>query len=274
MNHITNKLSILFGKFANKRFCKFTQSIINILYVKLLGLDMREFNSPTSYKTLNELFIRELVVKRDFNKTDSSIISPVDSIITDIGSINNNKAYQIKGKEYFIDDLLCSIDKTFIDNLNNGVYINFYLSPKDYHRYHSLVKMSVEKAVYVPGKLYPVNIPYLNKQENLFIENERVILQCKSNEKRFFLVFVGALNVGKIIINFIPNLHTNIKQHKIKVYDNLNISLNKGDEIGRFEMGSTIVAFFPDGFANFDLKTSQTVKFAQTIGMMMEGVEV
>jgi phosphatidylserine decarboxylase len=103
MNHITNKLSILFGKFANKRFCKFTQSIINILYVKLLGLDMREFNSPTSYKTLNELFIRELVVKRDFNKTDSSIISPVDSIITDIGSINNNKAYQIKGHIDYID---------------------------------------------------------------------------------------------------------------------------------------------------------------------------
>jgi len=138
------------------------------------------------------LFIRALSTPRTFDNSDASFISPCDSLISDHGVIQNETAFQIKGMQYSIRGLLNKIHPGHIDDLEGGNYMNFYLSPKDYHRYHIPIDCKISRLVHVPGKLYPVNMTYLNKQQDLFIENERAIVECIDVTGRYFyLVFVG-----------------------------------------------------------------------------------
>ncbi|MEA3513703.1 MAG: phosphatidylserine decarboxylase, partial [Campylobacterota bacterium] len=228
--HITNKISNVFHKFATKEFPTFIQNFINNSYVNLLGLDMHEFQDPSSYKTLNKLFTRELNVIRDIDHSLDTFISPADSFVTQQGQIEEGTALQIKGMSYNLKELLT--DEIFYDDfqkVKDGDFINFYLSPKDYHRYHASYNCQVTKLIHVPGKLYPVNFTYLKKQENLFIENERVILECKTTEdKLFYMVFVGALNVGKMIFNFEPKVNTNSDVYNTQVYKYDDLHIKKG----------------------------------------------
>ena len=243
--HITNKISKQFHKFATKEFSPWFQTIVNNSYVKLMGLDMKEFNDASSYKTLNKLFTRELRVPRDINGSLDNFISAADSFVSEAGEIKDTTALQIKGMSYTIKNLLTdSIGSENFTKMKNGKFMNLYLSPKDYHRYHASYNCQVTKLIHVPGKLYPVNFTYLNKQENLFIENERVILECKtSNNKLFYMVFVGALNVGKMIFTFEPKVKTNSDVNKMEVYEYENLFVKKGDCLGYFEMGSTVLLF-------------------------------
>jgi phosphatidylserine decarboxylase len=232
-----------------------------------MKVDMSEFQSPSSYPSLNALFTRELRQKREISVNQKSFISPCDSFITSCGETKEDLALQIKGFSYSTDELLGSyINKQSKNKIHNGKYINFYLSPKDYHRYHSPFDMRVKKAVHIPGKLYSVNLKWLNKIQNLFIENERVILECQSpDEKTFFMVFVGALNVGKMKFVFDSRIETNSSKKEITYYEYGNVFLKKAQELGRFEMGSTIVMFFEKDFVDLDITSDKSIKFGDVI---------
>jgi len=259
----TNGISKAFGKFASKEFSSPMQKFINWGYVKILGLDMSEFEKPSKYKTLNRLFTRELKKNRELQ---SGFISPTDSLITEVGDISNETALQIKGMSYNTDELLTDkIEKALKHLLNGGNFINFYLSPKDYHHYHSPVDIEVSRVIHILGKLYPVNIPYLKKQPDLFIENERVILECYTAEKKlFYFVLVGALNVGKILLSFEPKLQTNV-DGDIKVYEYSDLKIKKGDDLGFFQMGSTVVILSEEGYIKPTVKVGQKVIFGQKV---------
>ena len=175
--HITNKISDYFHKFASKEFPATIQNIINTGYVKLLGLDMSEFNDPSQYKTLNKLFTRALKAPREYDVSLDTFLSPADSFVSCAGEIQNDTALQIKGMSYSLKALLTNyIEDNDFDKLLNGKFMNFYLSPKDYHRYHLSYSCQITKLIHIPGKLYPVNFTYLNKQDSLFVENERVVM--------------------------------------------------------------------------------------------------
>lgn len=265
--HITNKISNIFHKFATKEFSKGIQSIINNGYVKILGLDMSEFHEPSTYPTLNKLFTRELKVPREISTCLSTFISPADSFVTEQGIIDNQTALQIKGMKYSVKDLLTKeVEENDFLRLKDGSFMNFYLSPKDYHRYHSVYDCKITKLIHVPGKLYPVNFTYLNKQENLFIENERVILECKTaDSKIFYMVFVGALNVGKMIFTFEPKINTNANTQSTQVYKYDNLEIKKGDCLGYFEMGSTVLLFWEKELVSLENKLNKKVRFGETI---------
>jgi phosphatidylserine decarboxylase len=261
----TNLISRAFGTFASKEFPKPIQIFINRSYVKLLRLDMSDFRSPEYYKSLNKLFTRKLEKNRSFSTSSEDFISPTDSKITSFGKINKNTALQIKGLEYSIPKLL---DKEI--DLNDGNFINFYLSPKDYHRYHIPYDLQILKIKHFSGKLYPVNFKYLNKMPELFIQNERVVLECKSeNNKIIYIVLVGALNVGQMIINFEPRIETNIKYNSISEYQYKNLIVKKGDELGYFKMGSTVVILSEKDFLEPKLEIDQDVKFGETIAKVL-----
>ena len=265
--HITNKISTQFHKFATKEFSPWFQNIVNNSYVKLMGLDMSEFNDASSYKTLNKLFTRELRVPRDIDGSLDNFISPADSFVSEAGDIKDTTALQIKGMSYSVEDLLTDkIDNENFAKIKDGKFMNFYLSPKDYHRYHASYTCKVTKLIHVPGKLYPVNFTYLNKQENLFIENERVILECKtSDDKLFYMVFVGALNVGKMVFTFEPKVNTNSDVTEIKEYQYDNLHINKGDCLGYFEMGSTVLMFWEKDMVNIENLVNQKVRFGDIV---------
>ncbi len=259
--------SRLFGKFASKKFPSFFQNIVNKSYVSLMKLDMSEFDTCDKYKSLNELFTRALKKPREFESNEDEFISPCDAFISESGNIEEQKALQIKGHSYRVRNLLGDyILKDQKDRLINGKYLNFYLSPKDYHRYHVPFDMTIKKAVHIPGKLYPVNFTWLKKVPELFVENERVILECYTkDEKLFYMVFVGALNVGKMQFIFDERIQTNAKTSMEQPYMYKNLFLKKGDELGRFEMGSTIVMLFEKDMVELTCKKNNSIKFTQKI---------
>jgi len=267
---ITSAISQSFGKFANKEFPKVIQNIINKTYVGLMGLDMSEFAPAGSYTSLNKLFTRKLQEPREFSLDGDDFISPCDSWISACGDIEENTALQIKGMEYSCSDLL---GDNFSDEekivINNGKFINFYLSPKDYHRYHMPTNTQILKVSHIPGKFYPVNIPSLNKRINLFIENERVVIKCKTqNGKIFYMILVSALNVGVMQVSFEPNIRTN-KTTQSSVYEYQNINLDKGEDFGCFEMGSTIVILSQENMLKLNINNDQHVKYGQTIAKVI-----
>ncbi len=265
--HFTSSLSQTFGRFASKKHSKKFQNFINRSYVNMMGLDMSDFNAPESYPTLNALFTRHLNVPRNFSANPSDMISPCDSLITEAGRIQEDRALQIKGMSYSIDEFLGEhISSDNKSRIHGGEFINFYLSPRDYHRYHVPLDMQVTKAIHIAGKLYPVNIPTLKRKIDLFIENERVVLEClTTNGKLFYLVLVGALNVGKMEVSFEPRIQTNTAFGG-GVYEYDNLHLKKGDDFGCFQMGSTIIFLSEKGMIESDLTVGESVKYGQTIG--------
>jgi phosphatidylserine decarboxylase len=266
----TNAISRVFGAFASKKHPYFIQLAINRLYVKFTGVDLSKFEPISHYKSLNELFTRELKYQREFSKDPISIISPCDSLVSDQGKIDNGKAYQIKGFDYSIKELLSDhVEKEDFELLEGGDYINFYLSPKDYHRYHVPMDMKVLRVIHVPGALYPVNFKYLHKVRSLFVKNERVIIEALDMSNRlFYIVLVGALNVGKMTLKFETKIDTNVEgivETRVFEYKDGEVELNKGDELGMFMMGSTIVMFFEKDFVDLEDKKGKSVRFADVI---------
>ncbi len=263
--HITSGISQIFGKFASKPFSAPVQRFINASYVKLMGLDMSEFENSSSYPTLNKLFTRHLKEPREFNVDESVMISPCDALITECGKVHDFTSFQIKGMKYKVDELLGDfIDAKNKHRIKNGRFINFYLSPRDYHRYHIPFDCRITKAVHIPGKLYPVNFTYLNKQQDLFIENERVVIECYTkDDELFYMVLVGALNVGKMEVSFEPSIETNGDVRESVSYEYEDLTMKKGDDFGCFQMGSTIVLIAE----NMDIlvKSGEKVSFAQDI---------
>ena len=265
--HYTSIISNIFGKFASTKFPKPIQSVINYLYVKLMGLDMSEFRAPSEYESLNALFTRELVKRREIPKDKRVVISPVDALVTDFGKIEEGKAYQIKGMDYCIAELFGEYHQKAFKALKNGEFVNLYLSPKDYHRYHFPDKLKVKSVTHIPAKLYPVNFPLLRNKKNLFIENERVVVECRDENKRtFVMVLVGALNVGKMVLLFEDKIKTNSDIREAQHYKYKDLWFDKGELFGWFEMGSTILLFFEKGVFRPNLKVNQKVKFSEPIG--------
>lgn len=263
--HITNLLSQYFGKFAKTRFPSFIQNLINSTYVKLMKLDMTEFKNARHYKSLNELFTRELVINRQIDDSSNIFISPTDSLITECGKLEKDIALQIKGMKYSVEELLTYYCSSNFKSLENGEFMNFYLSPRDYHRYHAPIDFRLKKLIHVPGKLYPVNLKYLNKEFELFVQNERVILECEAEGKLFYMVFVGALNVGQMVFEFEKSVETNRDTKEIKVYNYDNIEISKADCLGYFKMGSTVVMIWEKDFVCLENLLNQDVRFGQKI---------
>ena len=263
--HITNIISQYFGKFAKTQFPLFIQKFINNTYVKTLGLNMSEFRNPKFYKSLNDLFTRELAIQREINKDQDIFISPCDSLVTQCGTLEKELLLQIKGMEYSVEEMLTYNCANNFEKVKNGSYMNFYLSPKDYHRYHAPCDFKVNKLIHVPGKLYPVNVKFLNKQIDLFVENERVIVECIHNEKLFYMVFVGALNVGQMVFSFEPKIETNTDMRDIQIYEYEDKQITKGECLGYFKMGSTVVMVWEKDFVELEKLLGKDVKYGNVI---------
>ena len=268
--HFTSILSNAFGAFASKEFSPLIQTFINKSYVTLMGLDMSPFNEPSEYPTLNKLFTRAFTTLPPLPKEKDTLISGVDALITDAGTITKSKAYQIKGMSYDINMLFGEFHSDLSKKVEGGEFINFYLSPKDYHRYHMPMTLKVLSLTHIPGKLYPVNFPLLRNKKDLFIENERVVIACEDEKGRTqVLVLVGALNVGKMVVCFEENIRTNSKIRAPKHYTYDNLILNRGELFGWFEMGSTILTFSQKGSIAPEVAINQKVSFTDFLGKVL-----
>lgn len=280
----TKLISTCFGVIADCRFPRIMQNFINKQYVAFFNISLNEFPPLESYKSLNELFTRGLRKMREFDKSDDIIIAPCDSLVMESGKVENGRALQIKGFSYEVAPLLGLNERDLPQNL---YYANLYLSPRDYHRYHAPTDMFVESVVHFKGTLLPVHKKSLSKNQNLFIRNERVVLTARTKSgTRLYFIAVGALNVGNIVFYIEPKLQEKFSGKKQEFFYKEPKFVRKGEELGMFKMGSTIVLFVELGNSYIIQSTNlaqdtkitesdkQSVDLAQNIEIFKQGEKI
>lgn len=212
------------------------------------GVNLKEAVNPDpkSYKTFNEFFTREL--KPELRPiSDSQIVSPVDGTISQFGNIKNGQLLQAKGINYGLNQLLGdNPERTKL--FENGQFITIYLSPKDYHRIHMPCSGKLCEQTHVPGRLFSVAKHTVNTIKGIFARNERVIATFDTEYGPMAMILVGAINVAAIETVW-AGLITPPKGETVtsKNYKDKEIELQKGEEMGRFNMGSTVILLFADG---------------------------
>ncbi|GIX40401.1 MAG: hypothetical protein KatS3mg129_0134 [Leptospiraceae bacterium] len=240
----SNLLSKLFGFVSLIRFPQPLMYWIILGFAKYYKINLEEVkNDLRSFKNLNEFFIRELKDDvRIIDKRKKIIVSPVDALLSRRGTIQEGLLIQTKGIYYTLKDLLG--DPDFLPFFENGKYCVLYLSPQDYHRIHAPFDCEVEGYTYTPGHLFPVNEPAVEGLYGLFPKNERLTTFLKTEYGRIAMIKVGATNVGKIRVMY-DSIQTNtwIRRKKAIRYKH-KIIFEKGQEIARFEMGSTVILIF------------------------------
>ncbi|MCI5968061.1 phosphatidylserine decarboxylase [Helicobacter sp.] len=259
--HYTNYISFLFEKFASCAFPPLIQNLINRIYVRIFDIKLDEFDTLANYPTLNALFTRSLLKMRNFDTTQSYMISPCDSVIMEFGECTENCAMQIKGKPYFVSDFI----KTRLEE--GYAYVNFYLSPRDYHRFHAPLNLKIKRLEFIAGRLLSVSEKALLRYNEVFSKNKRVVLECEDDfGATLYFVAIGALNVGRIQINFAPEV-VGFKESKTLLF-HTPIAVKKGEEIGSFLMGSTIVLLSKNW--KYDLRLKEKVYFGQCIAKKID----
>lgn len=256
-------LTILAGKLANLEAEKLTTIVIE-WFVKRYKVNMLEAADPniSAYKTFNEFFTRPL--KADARPlAKAEFICPVDGAISQFGNIEADQIFQAKGHHYSTSALLGG-DAQAAKQYENGHFACLYLSPKDYHRIHMPCSGRLLKMTYVPGALFSVNPATAQGVPGLFARNERVVCEFHSEEHgNFVMVLVGATIVGSMatvwhgIVN--PPRSSNIRTWS---YDQQNIQLQQGEEMGKFLLGSTVVMLFQKDTLKFN-KIWSPAKFVQ-----------
>lgn len=229
-------------KFTRLKLGKTTQWMIH-RFIQTYHIDMEGVENSTiqTYTTFNEFFTRKLKPSAR-PLAESGIISPVDGEISQIGRVGNHRLFQAKSHRFQLTDLMGgNID--LADLFRNGLFCTIYLSPRDYHRIHIPMTGQLTDMVYVPGRLFSVNASTTRVVPNLFSRNERVICLFNTEYGPMALVLVGALFVGSIKTvwagDIAPSRSSSV-QHWQYHSENLKI-FQRGDEIGQFNMGSTVI---------------------------------
>jgi phosphatidylserine decarboxylase len=211
-------------------------------FTKAFGVDLSEAkqSDPASFASFNQFFTRE--IKEELRPiADAAIVSPVDGTVSQSGEITEGRIFQAKGQEYTVQELLaCSATEAGV--YDRGQFATVYLSPRDYHRIHMPFKGELVEQVHVPGRLFSVAPHTVKTVPRIFARNERVVATFDTEFGRMAMVLVGAINVAAIETVW-DGLVTPPKGKKIsrKSYEKGDVTLDKGDELGRFNMGSTIV---------------------------------
>lgn len=241
-------------------------------FAKAFNVDMNdaEQDDLSSYATFNEFFTRALKAEaRPIATGESAIASPADGRISAIGDIHDARIFQAKGHEYSLLSLLGG-DSSATERLGNGRFTTIYLSPRDYHRLHMPLGGQLIKQTHVPGRLFSVGPHTVKALPDLFTRNERVIAQFETQYGLMALVLVGAMNVAAIETVWhglvTPPQRANMADWQ---YADQSVFLEKGSEMGRFNMGSTIIVLLENPAAwRTDIQAGDAVCMGQMLGQV------
>lgn len=223
------------------------------LFIRYFKVDMDEAeqSDPRAYKSFNEFFTRPLKPGlREIVKAENKLACPVDGTVSQLGDIEQERIFQAKGHDYSLTALLggnSELCQPFI----NGKFATIYLSPKDYHRIHMPIDGQLTDMIYVPGELFSVNTQTTAHVPGLFARNERVVALFDTDKGKMAMVLVGATIVASIETTWAgtvsPPTGKQVMRWQYPGQGNNAVSLKKGEEMGLFKLGSTVVALFEPG---------------------------
>lgn len=259
-------LTSLSAKLTDVPMGKFTQFLIkNFIKTFNINLDEVADTDITSYKTFNDFFIRKL--KPELRPIDKECIGvcPTDGTIGHAGTIDAGRLIQAKGLDYSLKALIGGSDQdTRI--FENGKFACIYLSPANYHRIHMPIDGKLIKTIHVPGKLFPVGKKNISNMPDLYTANERLVCFFETSIGTLCVVMVGAALVGSIHTSWSGTIDRKVGLD-IKNYESDDIRYSKGDEIGYFKYGSTVITLWPQngGDVAKDLQENLPVKMGRSM---------
>ena len=241
-------LTQLAGWFAQQKWGAVTHFVIKV-FAKKYNVDMSEAKKEnfSDYESFNQFFIRELKDDaRKINENPTALCLPADGRVSQIGHIDDDRLLQAKGHFFSLSDLLAG-DEELVHTFKNGEFATIYLSPRDYHRVHMPCDATLRKMIYVPGDLFSVN-PFLAEHvPNLFARNERVICVFDTAFGPMVQILVGATITASMSTVWAGVINPP-RTGEVKVWTyqgDSAIKLTKGQEMGAFQLGSTVINLFP-----------------------------
>jgi phosphatidylserine decarboxylase len=260
-------------KLARIRFRPFKNLAIWI-YTRLhsVNLEEAEITDKYRYHSLNAFFTRALKPEsRPLDSDNNNWVCPVDGTVSQAGAIDNGRIFQAKGREYTLLELLGG-NEALAEPFNNGKFATLYLSPRDYHRIHMPVDAELKHMTYIPGRLFSVAAYTVKAIPRLFARNERVVCHFETRHGPMVMVLVGAINVSATETVW-HGLVTTTVGNSIKRIDYAagEITLKRGDEMGRFNLGSTVILITPENFSlDESTKAGSAVHMGRNIGRAAE----
>ncbi|API87355.1 archaetidylserine decarboxylase [Francisella uliginis] len=265
---LTSRLVSRLAESKNKAIKNY---LINLAIKKFkINIDEAKETNPDNYLSFNDFFTRELKDDvRPLSEDPKIITSPADGVLSEFGNIESGTLIQAKGKTFTLESLIANSSQTDFTK-----FATIYLSPKDYHRVHMPIDGKLTKMVYIPGKLYSVNKLTTSKIDNLFAKNERLVCYFDTQIGEVAVIFVGALLVagietvwhGKVAPSYYRNVQT--WDYKGSEFD---IKFKKGDTIGWFNYGSTVIILTPGEKVSFKSdKSDLAIQVNQDLAFIVE----
>ncbi|HAX09146.1 MAG TPA: phosphatidylserine decarboxylase [Marinobacter hydrocarbonoclasticus] len=273
--YVTPQLAVsrLAGRLADSESTPALKNRVIKWFIGRYGVNMSEAAEPdfTAYPTFNAFFTRALKPgARTIDPAPETLTSPVDGAISQIGQISTDRVFQAKGQSFSLTELLGGDDER-AEPFREGEFATIYLSPKDYHRIHMPMAGTLKEMVYVPGKLFSVNPVTAENVPNLFARNERVACLFDTEAGPMAMVLVGAMIVGSVETTWggvvAPN-SGKVTQWQYSGED--AVRFEKGQEMGRFRLGSTVVLVMPRGAVKWQPNqvAEKTVQLGEAFGKL------
>jgi len=263
-------LTALVYRLARLRSVRLKNTLIR-QFVKLYDVDLEGVREPVpdGFENFNAFFTRSLETgARPVADGSRAVVSPVDGTVSAAGRIESDRVFQAKGRNYTLADLLF-LETDRARAFENGRFATIYLAPYNYHRVHAPLAGRLDALHYVPGDLFSVNAATARYLPRLFARNERLVMHFDTPHGPAALVFVGALNVGSISTPWTGEIRPRRRGSAESIEPGAHPrTLEAGDLLGWFNMGSTVILLLPDGTAEWDdgLRPGHTLRMGQRIG--------
>ena len=247
----------------------FIKNLLIRIYLSLhtLNLDEAECSNAFDFPTLNAFFTRALKAgARPVDESSDNLVSPVDGTVSQAQAIEYGRIFQAKGHDFSLLELVGN-QQHLAQPFSNGRFATLYLSPRDYHRIHIPCTGTLKEMVYVPGRLFSVAPFTVEAIPRLFARNERLVCHFENEQLgSFLLVLVGAINVSAIETVWAGDVVASAPGKITATQYDGSLTLDKGEEMGRFNLGSTVIAIFDD---KVDLASHLTPGASVTMGQTM-----
>ena len=273
--YITPQLGVsnLAGRLADNDRSPALKNRVIKWFIGRYGVDMSEAAEPNpeAYATFNDFFTRELKPGiRPLADGEKTLVSPVDGAISQLGQVTGDRVFQAKGQSFSLSELLGGEEATTAP-FADGEFSTIYLSPKDYHRIHMPRAGTLRQMIHVPGKLFSVNPVTAENVPNLFARNERVVCIFDTASGPMALVLVGAMIVGSVETRWAGVVVPGRRQVTSTLYEGEQaITFDKGEEMGRFRLGSTVIVVMPKGAVSWNSNqvAGKTVRMGEAFGAL------